>query len=107
MPEKSEPTDKAAGLVRPYQPTPYEQGLFEAYRSKAKHKPDAPRIKLDHKAGVHTIALDHPEPGIGSLRLMEALGIEDTDFLNGFLGQLVNAVTQGKTPNEADVNFTL
>ncbi len=57
--------------------------------------------------GVGKTALDHPEPMIGRVTFMDALGTRDGDFLGGLLEQLVNAGTQGQEPDEAGVNFML
>ncbi len=57
--------------------------------------------------GVGETALDHPEPLIWLVALMEAVGTRDGDFLGGLLEQLVNAGTQGREPDEAGVNFML
>jgi hypothetical protein len=50
---------------------------------------------------------DHPEPKIGHLLLMEALGSSDTDFYRGLLSQIVNAGSQGREPDEKGLNFML
>ncbi len=38
---------------------------------------------------------------------MHAIGVTDTDLFDGLLGQLVNVVTQGGTPDERGLNFVL
>ena len=53
------------------------------------------------------LAPDHPEPEIGQLLLMEALGTADPYFLDGVLGQLANAGTQGRAVDERGINFML
>jgi hypothetical protein len=39
-------------------------------------------MKVEEKDGVMRITLDHPDPAIGRLVLMEALGTVDPDFLD-------------------------
>ncbi len=53
------------------------------------------------------IGTDHPDPGVGMILLMQALGISDNAFLNGILGQLANAASQGGAVDERHVNFML
>jgi hypothetical protein len=44
---------------------------------------------------------------VGQFILTEALGAEDPYFLNGLLGQLANAGTQGRDVEEHGINFML
>ena len=53
------------------------------------------------------ISLEHPEPAVGQVLLMGALGTTDADFLKGLLGQLANAGTKGRVVDEHGLNFML
>jgi hypothetical protein len=98
----------ARDLAKPYEPAPQERAAVEAYFARKKATPPAPRIlKVAEKDGVMGITLDHPEPAIGHVVLMEALGIADPDFLDGLLGQLASTVTQGRTVDGRALNFML
>ncbi len=99
---------KAKDVAKPYEPAPQERAAVEAYFARKKATPPAPRIlKVAEKDGVMGITLDHPEPAIGHVVLMEALGIADPDFLDGLLGQLASTLTQGRTVDGRALNFML
>jgi hypothetical protein len=90
-----------------YEPTPREEKALGALRAKHKDRTPAPHIKVTNEKGVAKLAPDHPEPEIGQLLLMEALGTADPYFLDGVLGQLANAGTQGRAVDERGINFML
>jgi hypothetical protein len=99
---------KTGGLAEPYEPAPNERAAVEAHFARKKATPPAPRIQnVAEKDGVHRITLDHPEPKIGHVVLMEALGTVDPDFLEGLLAQLGNLVMQGRTVDGRALNFML
>jgi hypothetical protein len=56
-----------------------------AYVARKKEKPLDPRMKVSEKDGVAKVAPDHPDPAVGHMLLMGALGTIDTDFLDGLL----------------------
>jgi hypothetical protein len=90
-------------VTKPYEPTPYEQKMLAGMRAQLTEKPPAPRITLKGR----TLAPDHPDETIGYVRLCEAVGTHDTDFLLGLLSQLCNAASQGPEPDERGINFAL
>ncbi len=94
-------------LAKPYEPTPHERAAIEGYLARRKETPPAPRLKVSEKGGVAQTLPDHPNPSLGLVLLMEALGTKDGDFLGGLLKQLINAGTQGREPDEAGINFML
>lgn len=94
-------------LAKPYQPTPEERAAVAAHLARKKQKPPAPRIKLSEQGGAIQISTDHPKPPLGQVLVMQALGTTDTDFFNGLMGQLINAGTHGKKPDEQSLNFML
>lgn len=51
--------------------------------------------------------VQQPEPSIAHVRLLEALGTRDLDFLNGLVRQLCNVGSIGKTADEDGLNFML
>ncbi len=97
----------AKDLAKPYERTPHERASIESYLARREETPPAPRMKILQKGGAPQISPDHPEPALGHVLLMEALGITELDFLDGFLGQLANAGTQGPTLDERGLNFML
>jgi hypothetical protein len=64
-------------------------------------------LKVEKMAGKHQIRPDHPDVKIGSLLLMEAIGTDSFDFLDGLLAQLTNAGSQGREPDQRGINFML
>jgi hypothetical protein len=94
-------------LDKPYERTPFEQRVMESYKAKHKEKPLAPSLKVVERDGKPEVVPDHTEPGIANMRIAEALGTRDFDFLNGLLTQLCNVGSQGKKIDEAGLNFIL
>ncbi len=101
---KAAPSSDVAKL---YEPTPREREAMEAYLAQRKERMPTPRVKVSEKKGVAGIEVDHPEPVVGGVLLMEALGTAEPDFLDGLLGQLANAGTQGRAVDERGLNFML
>lgn len=77
--------------------------MLAGIRAQLTEKPPAPRITVKGR----TLAPDHPDETIGYMRLCEAVGTHDTDFLLGLLSQLCNAASQGREPDEHGINFAL
>ena len=98
---------KMKNLAKPYEPTPRERTAVEAYTTRRKEEPPAPRLKVSQRDGVAKIAPDHPEPRIAKTLLMEALGTSDPEFLAGLCMQLANAGTQDQEVDEGRLNFML
>ena len=92
---------------KPYEPSSHERAVVAAYLAELKERPPAPRMKVaDGTDGVNEIGVDHPQPAIGKLLLMEALGTKDEDFYSGLLSQLLNVGTQGKKVEPAPQIWT-
>jgi hypothetical protein len=98
---------KTKQVAKPYEPTPQEREGMEVYRARRKERKPAPRMKVMEKKGVSQISPDHPDLAVGHILLMEALGTVELDFLDGLLGQLANAGTQGRVVEERGLNFML
>ena len=85
-----------------YQPSPRERSTLETYlRRISEH---APRMKVGEATDL---APDHPEPAVGQVLLMAALGTADHDFYGGLVRQLGEACAQGDTVDECALNFML
>ncbi len=94
-----------AGKVK-YQPTAREQAALG--RQVARRAAEAtPRMKVLNGGKVPEISPDHPHSAVGYALLMEALRTADVDFVNGLLGQLVNAGSKGRQIYEGGLNFML
>jgi hypothetical protein len=87
--------------TKPYEPTQADVQAFKAYRT-ARAK-SGPRLKVSGS----DVSIDHPDPALGSILLMKAIGSTDGDFLHGLTKQLVNAGTQGPKADEDGTNFML
>ena len=108
MTKKNIRKTKTGGLAKPYEPAPHERAAMEAYFHRKEVTPPSPRIlNVAEKDGLMGITLDHPEPKIGRVVLMEALGIVDPDFLDGLLGQLGSLVAKRRTVDARTLNFML
>jgi hypothetical protein len=100
--------DKRAQVpADPYEPTAYEQKATAAYLARKKAKPPAPRMKVSEKDGVTALSADHPEQSFAYMRLLEAVGSGDFDFLDGLLKQLCNMGSTGRSVDEDGLNFML
>jgi hypothetical protein len=64
-------------------------------------------MKVSAKDGVTELSPDHPEASSAHIRLLEALGSNDSDFLNGLLKQLCNVGSTGRSVDEDGLNFML
>jgi hypothetical protein len=85
-----------------YQPSPQERSTLETYlRRVSEH---APRMKVGEAANL---APDHPEPAVGQVLLMAALGTADHDFYSGLVRQLGEACAQDGMVDEHALNFML
>jgi hypothetical protein len=94
-------------VAKPYEPTSEERAAAAAHLARRQQRPPSPRIKLAEKAGAVQVTTDHPAPALGATLVMQALGTTDSDFFDGLIGQLINAGTQGKKPDERTLNFML
>jgi hypothetical protein len=98
-------TSKPETEKAPYQATDREKAALVKFAVQIAAK--TPRVKVSHDEKAATISLDHPDRFTGYALLMEALGTADLDFVNGLLGQLANAGSQGNQPDEGGINFLL
>lgn len=64
-------------------------------------------MKVSEKDGVTLLALDHPDGSIAKIRLLEALGSTDFDFLDGLVKPLCNVGSDGRSVDEDKLNFSL
>src|SRR4051794_1579833 len=84
--------------VPEYKPDSRERGRDAVLKPRK-----SPRVNISVDGRVAKIAVDHSDPATGFTLLMESLGTTDSDFLDGFLAQVINA-SSGADP---DVNFIL
>jgi hypothetical protein len=63
----------------------------------------APRIKLQ----PHGFSIDHPDPELGDQLMANALGVSDSEAMDGILRQLVRASVSGGRPDEINISFMI
>ena len=63
----------------------------------------APRIKLQ----PHGFSIDHPDPKLGDQLMANALGVTDSEAMDGMLRQLVRASVSGGRPDEINISFMI
>jgi hypothetical protein len=85
-----------------YAPSAQERPVLETYL--AHYAAKAPRVKI---ADDGSIAADHPEPAVGQILLMTALGTTDHDFFAGIVRGLGGATLQRGEVDERALNFML
>jgi hypothetical protein len=100
-PMKKAASKPQAAETEPYQRTPADVQAFKAYR--AARAKNGPRLKVSGS----DVNIDHPDPALGSILLLKAIGSADGDFLGGLTKQLVNAGSQGPKVDEHGINFML
>jgi hypothetical protein len=100
-PMKKAASKPQAAETEPYQRTPADVQAFKAYR--AARAKNGPRLKVLGS----DVNIDHPDPALGSILLLKAVGSTDGDFLRGLTTQLVNAGSQGSKADEQGINFML
>ncbi len=61
----------------------------------------SPRVKLRRRRTV----IVHPDPKAGETLLAQALGVVDSDALQGLLSQLVKASATGRRPDQGNLSF--
>jgi hypothetical protein len=91
---------------RKYEPTSQERTALQRLGARKVVSP-APRLKVLKKEQGTSITPDHPDQLVADALLMEALGTENGDFVNGLLTQLASAGTQGGEISEGRLNFML
>jgi hypothetical protein len=92
----------APGEEAPYEPSPRERPILETYLQNLADA--APRMKV---VDGDTVTPDHPEPAVGQVLLMSALGTTDHDFFGGIVRQLGEASACGGRVDERTLNFML
>lgn len=90
-----------------HEPTEHERAAARRLQAKRAAKPLAPTLRA--KPGKHAteISHSHPDPIIGELLLLEALGTTDREFYDGFVVQLGMAASRGGSIDERTLKFML
>jgi len=98
MPKKpAKPTTTKPGYI----PTSKERAAIEKVIERHQTASPTPRLKILN----NQVSIDHPEPVVGELLVMEALGASTPDFMYGMLKHMANASSQGNQADENELNF--
>src|SRR5262249_21625505 len=98
---------KTNDVARSYRPAPHERAAVETYRARMKANLPPPALKVTENDGTTEIGLDHPDPSVSQVLLMDALGTTDPDFLDGLLAQLADAGSKGGKVDRRALCFML
>jgi hypothetical protein len=89
--------EKIKNLAKSYEPAPHERAALD--HAQNKESSSALRVRVSEKEGVPQMHVH--------IRLMEALGTTDLDFLDGILCQLLNVGSRAGKVDERGLNFLL
>lgn len=92
---------------KPYEPTPQEREVVDAYRASVRGKAAVPTITIGEGKDLGKLDFDHPDKFVAACLLSKAVGTDDVDFLGGILIQLANVASKGQTVDAGAVNFML
>jgi hypothetical protein len=91
----------AKALTKPYEATPHEREVIQAYLDGKRENPPPPRVAISWEdERTCALAPDHPQLPTGQLLLMDALGVKDWTLGSELLTQM-SAVAAG---NEETLN---
>jgi hypothetical protein len=85
--------------------SPTERSILEKYVDRTKRHPSPP-LKVTHGDGNPKVEINHPDPDVGAVLAMDAIGTASPSFFNGLISQLANLGTS-KSVNEHEMNFAL
>jgi hypothetical protein len=99
---------KVRSVAKPYEPTPEERRLIEAYLARTSQTPAAPLLKVsEDNNGKIQIVPDHADLAVAVALLMEAFATTDPCFALALINQLSYAGSYGRKVNETELNFML
>jgi hypothetical protein len=87
--------------------TSEEKAAVDRDRKRRSERLPAARIKLKSRENAVQFSYDHEDQKLAFTLLSDALATTDSDFVNGILLQLLNAVKRDGKVSEADFNFML
>lgn len=87
-----------------YKPTDNERAAVAALLDRRRQTAPVAKIAVALNSGVHRIAIDHPDPAVGTAVFMNALGVRHELASEALLSQIVNLSGKGQTVTGTDVN---
>ena len=85
--------------------TPAEAAVQASLAAKVRERPPLPLLKAETVNGVCQVSHDHPSPQIGGDIISDALASVQKPFIDGLIGQVINAT--GRHDNMASANFMM
>lgn len=109
QPPRSGRTDAPAKSVpsKPYEPTPQEREVVDAYRASVRSKAAVPAVTVGEGEDLGKLDLNHPDKAVAAVLLAGAVGTNDLDFLGGILVQIANVASKGQTADAGAINYML
>ena len=92
---------------KPYEPTPQEREVVDAYRASVRGKAAVPTIAVGEGKDLGKLDFDHPDKYVAACLLAKAVGTDDIEFLSGILIQLANVASKGQAVDAGAVNYML
>jgi hypothetical protein len=81
--------------AKPYEPSPQDRKAMEAYFEEQRENPPPPRLKvIKEEEGIIGLVPDHPNISLGTVLLVDALGLKDQSLGRELLSQM-SLVAQG------------
>ena len=89
MNEKSK-REKSENLpAKPYEPTPRDRQVMQAYFEERRANPPPPRLKvIKEEEGTIALLPDHPDLSVGTVLLVDAIGLKDQSLGRELLAQM-------------------
>ena len=99
--------ERAGELPAPYVMKPDEQRAINAYVERYVRVGPMPIQIIESERGGLLFKDDHPDPSIGAMLTMEALGLTRLEELTALLGNVVDLTKKDNKPDEVGVNRML
>ena len=94
-------------VAKPHAPKPEERAALASFTTRKGRRAPAPKLSFAAKGNQVKFTHDHADEYTGWMLLANTLGTADFDFTEGLLMQLVNAGSQGGTPDPIGMRFML
>ena len=91
----------------PYVATAKERAAAQRILDRRNARPPVARLEVSKENGQLVIGVDHPDKGIGSILLINALGSTNADFTSSLAGQLLNIAGMGQEVTTNQMNGVL
>jgi hypothetical protein len=102
MPKKPKPEAKVDEPKKPYEMTPAEKEAAQRVAARREGRPLAPRVSIGYKDDTHPVlSLKHADRVTASAVFMDAMGISEPIFADGYLRQIITVATVG---NKSDAD---